>query len=472
MPATVTDSLKRKFLQVIFNQVTNNLERYYVGVGRSDAWDDAGDNPTTPTNSVYNERNFRLGWQSVKRIVDVSFVVPRNNWTSGTIYSRYNDNYSSYPGQPYYVMTDDNQVYICLKQSTTNEGVANPSTVKPTTTDTVIPQKTSDGYIWKFLYTIGGTAANKFLSANFMPVEYINDSSGGIGLTALQIQQAEVREGAIPKQVLGWVVDSGGRDFTSTPTISIFGNGDSVGINADTPIAAASATLAGNIISKVEVDSSLDSVASFGRNYDYASVELTGGGGTGAVIRAIIGPDSGIGANPVKDLRSSQLMFNVKPAGGEDGLDTRRDWVVNEQDYRQVALVYNPNKGFQEQYANIDSNYTDDTGRVSPYLIMSSAADAGQFSLDQTVTDGTATAIVVDIDSDRIHYQQNLTTGFKRFEKSGQLTASGVGNFDIDSVVRKGDIDPFSGEILYLENRAAVERIEGQVEDIKIIISL
>ena len=472
MAATVTDSLKRKFLQVIFNEVTNNLERYYVGVGRSDAWDDAGDNPTIPVNSVYEERNFRLGWQSVKRIVDISYVVPRVNWTSGTIYSRYDDSYSSYPAQPYYVLTDDNRVYICLKQATNGEGIGTPSTIKPTTTDVSMPQKLSDGYIWKFLYTIGGGTARKFLSANFMPVEYVNDSAGGIGLSSIQIQQAEVRENAIPKQVLGWVVDSGGKDFTSTPTLTVFGNGDSVGVNADTPIASAVAFLSGSTISKVEVDSSADSVAAFGRNYDYASVDLTGGGGTGSVIRPILGPDSGIGANPVNDLRSSQIMFNVKPSGGEDGADERRDWVVNEQDYRQVALVYNPNKGFQEQYANIDSNYTDDTGRVSPYLIMASAADAGQFSLDQTVTDGTATAVVVDIDSDRIHYQQNITTGFKRFEKTGQLTAAGIGNFDIDSVVRKGDIDPFSGEILYLENRAAVERIEGQVEDIKIIISL
>jgi hypothetical protein len=472
MPATVTDSLKRKFLEVIYNEVTNNLERYYVGVGRSDAWDDAGDNPTTPTNSVLNEREFRLGWQSVKRIVDVSYVVPRHNWTSGSIYSRYDDNYSSYPTYPYYVLTDDNQVYICLKQSTNDEGVANPSTSKPTTTNVGTVQKTADGYIWKFLYTIGGATANKFLSANYMPVEYINDSSGGIGLTGLQVQQAEVRENAIPKQVLGWVVDSGGRDFTSAPTITIVGNGDSVGIDANTPIAGAVATISGSVISKVEVDSSLDSVAAFGRNYDYANVTLSGGGGTGSVIRPILGPDSGIGANPVKDLRSASIMFNVKPSGGEDGADGWRDWVVNEQDYRQVALVYSPNKGYQQYYAGIDSAYTEDTGRVSPYLVMSSPADAGQFTLDQTVTDGTATGLIVDIDSDRIYYQQNIDTGFNRFEKSRQLTADGLGNFDIDSVVRKGDIDPFSGEIMYLENRAAVERIEGQVEDVKIIISL
>lgn len=472
MPATVTDSLKRKFLEVIFNEVTNNLERYYVGVGRSDPWDDAGDNPTTPVNSVYEERNFRLGWQSVKRIVDVSYVVPRKNWTSGTTYSRYDDNYSSYPTNPYYVITDDNQVYICLKQSTNDAGVANPSTVKPTTTDTVKPQKTSDGYIWKFLYTIGGATANKFLSANFMPVEYVNDSPGGQGLTGLQVQQAEVRAGAIPKQVLGWVVDSGGRDFTAAPTITIVGNGDSVGIDPNTPIAAASATLNGSIISKVEVDSSADSTASFGRNYDYASVTLAGGGGTGAVIRPIIGPDSGIGANPIHDLRATSIMFNVKPDGGEPGADLVNDWVVNEQDYRQVALVYTPNKGFQNEYGNVDSNYTADTGRVSPYLVMASPANASQFTLDQTITDGTATGLIVDIDNDRIYYQQNITTGFERFDKSRQLTADGLGNFDIDSVVRKGDIDPFSGEIMYLENRAAVERIAGQVEDIKIIITL
>jgi hypothetical protein len=33
-------------------------------------------------------------------------------------------------------------------------------------------------------------------------------------------------------------------------------------------------------------------------------------------------------------------------------------------------------------------------------------------------------------------------------------------------------IDPLSGEILYIENRSAVQRTVGQVEDIKIIVQL
>jgi hypothetical protein len=446
-----------------------------VGVGKSDFWDDNADAPITPTSSSWTEKDFRLGWQSVKRIVDVSYVVPRVNWTSGTIYYRWDDKRVaevSSPAEPFYVLTDDNQVYVCLKQSTNDEGSPNVSTVKPTGTDTVRPFKTSDGYIWKFMYTIGGATANSFLSANFMPVEYINDSPGGPGLTGLQIQQAEVREGAVPKQVLGWVVDSGGLGFTSVPTLTVRGNGDSVGIDANTPVASATAFVVGGVISKVEVDSSLDSVAAMGRNYDYAYLSLAGGGGTGQSIRPIIGPDSGIGANPVVDLKSISLMFNVKPDGGEPGTDNLRDWVVDEQDYRQVALVFNPYKGFQSYYQGVDSEYGDDTGRVSPYLVMTSAANAGEFSLDQEITDGTATGLVVDIDSDRIYYRQTYETGFALFNKANQLTASGLGNFDIDSVVVKGDVDPFKGEILYLENRAAIERIEDQVEDIKIIISL
>lgn len=470
MPAIVTDRLKQKFLQVVYNEVTNNLERYYIGVGKSDPWDDDTDSPTTPVNSKYEERKFREGWQSVKRIVDVSYCVPRYNWTSGTIYSRYDDNYSAYPANPYYVLTDENQVYICLKQSTDANNTPNPSTVKPTGTR-VYHFKTSDGYIWKYLYTIGGARASKFLSANYMPVEFV-DSAGVPGLTGLQILQGDVRDFAIGGQVLGYVVDSGGLGYTSAPTLTIVGNGDSVGVNPSWPIASAVATVSGNVITKVEVDSSLDSVAAFGRNYDYASITLTGGGGTKAVIRPIIASDSGIGADPIKDLRCTALMFNVKPDGTEAGDDGWNDWVVNEQDYRQVALIERPNRGFQKYYYDIDSTYTANTGRVSPYLVLNQSTDVDQFSLDQTITDGTATAIVVDKDSTRLHYLQNNTTGFNQFTKNGSLTADGLGTFNIDSVVPRGDIDPYSGNILYIDNRAAVERIAAQSEDIKVIIQL
>ena len=38
--------------------------------------------------------------------------------------------------------------------------------------------------------------------------------------------------------------------------------------------------------------------------------------------------------------------------------------------------------------------------------------------------------------------------------------------------LRNGDIDKFSGEILYIENRAPVQRNSNQTEDLKVVITL
>jgi hypothetical protein len=64
----------------------------------------------------------------------------------------------------FYVVTDEFNVYQCLDN---NNGV--PSTIKPTGT-TVDAIRTSDGYMWKFIYTIPIALRNKFLTDTYMPV--------------------------------------------------------------------------------------------------------------------------------------------------------------------------------------------------------------------------------------------------------------------------------------------------------------
>ena len=118
--------------------------------------------------------------QSVKLITDASFVVPRYNWSSGTFYDAYDDQ-STGNSNPYYVVNSNQQVYMVLRKSISNTGVAVASTIEPTGNTSGTPFKTSDGYVWKMVYSISSASANKFQSANFMPVEFLDkDSAGGI----------------------------------------------------------------------------------------------------------------------------------------------------------------------------------------------------------------------------------------------------------------------------------------------------
>ncbi len=463
MSAIITDPFKKLLTQKIFDEVANTTNRYYIGIGRSEPWDSSETVPT-PTNSPRTIRNVRAGLQSIKSATDLSYVVPRYNWSSGSIYQGYDDNFIGIPDtNPYAVLTEDNQVYMVLQQAKNNAGTATTSTIKPTGTSTK-PFKTSDGYVWKFLYTLSAARSSAFLSANFLPVEKIldsarvNDLTGTTTLSVLEIQQALVQDSAVPGQIIGITVTDGGTGYTSTPTVTIQGDGVR---------AAATATVSGGAVTKIELDSSTDSAMTMGQGYNFASIAITGGGGSGATARAIIGPDSGLGADPRDDLRSTSLMFNTKPNGIEDS-----NFIIG-QDFRQVALIRDPKK------TTDDSDFTTSSGKVLKFLKLTAAANTN--FLDATITGGTtgAKALVDEVDSDRLYFHQTEATGFLPFAEgeaitgggtSGTLVAEGV---DVDSdAFTKDDVDNLSGKIVYIENRAPVTRSANQQEDIKVVISL
>ena len=458
MSAIVTNKLKYQLLDTLYDEVVEATNRYYVAIGRSEAWDSAETVPA-PTNSLRDVRNFKLSAQSIKQVTDVSFVIPRYNWVNGTIYQAWDDNLFGTPSNAYYVLTEDNQVYVCLRQGKTALGIAVQSTEKPSSTSAT-PFKMADGYVWKFMYSLSGATSAKFLSANFMPVAKIEDSSGSPLLTTTEQEQAQIQEAATGGQIVGLAITNQGNGYTSAPTVTIVGNGNG---------ASGSATVSGGRLIDITLDSSVDSTLTFGYGYDYASVTITGGGGSGAAARAIISTDSGIGGNSISDLRSSSLMFNVKPSGTENG-----DFIVANQDFRQIALMKRPLK-------YNDSDYTNNTGRLLRYMRVTSVGDAEAFSRDVTLTGATsgAQAILDDIDSDKMYAHQTEITGFTEFNEGETITGGGQSatlvsaGYDGDNdAFTNDDVERFKNDIIYIENRSPVERTLTQTEDIKAVITL
>ena len=461
MAAIITDIFKKNILEKVFDAARNDSDKMYIGIGKSEQWD-ASETVPTPTDSIKTMRQLRSGLQSIKKAGDVSFVIPRHNWSSGSTYSAFDDEFTTIPSNTYYVLTDENQVYIVLRQSKTNAGVANPSTVKPTGTSTK-PFRTLDGYVWKFLYSLSASRSSKFLSSNFVPIERVDSAND-----TFETQQKTIQDAASPGQILGIEVLSNGSGYT-TATVTI--NGDGTG-------STATATIDGTAITKIELDSSVDSAMKMGHGYNFASIAITGDG-TGATARAIIGPDSGIGADPRTDLKSTSLMFNVKPDGTESttqtvsGSTTNGSSFIVDQDFRQVALIKNPRD-------SAGVLYTGTSGKTLRYLEFATTSQASSFPKDTMITSASsAKAIVDDTDSARVWFHQNDSTGFKPFVEgetvtggggSGTLVAAGV---DADNDAwEHGDVEKMSGEILYIENRAPVVRSANQTEDIKVVITL
>ena len=447
MAAIITDYFKRELVQYIFEDVADSAQNYYIGIGRSQDWD-SSDTPTVPVNSLREEIQFRLNMQSVKKTADVSYVAPRKNWSSGSAYSGYNDNQVDQPTNSHYVITDNNSVYICLEQGKSATGVPITSTVKPTGSS-LNPFKTADGYVWKFLYTLAAVDANKYLSANYIPVKLQDATDSSSSATA--IEQYNVQQAAVPGQVAGITLISGGSGYTSTPTVTIVGNGDS---------AEAVATVFGGSVVKVEMKDSASTIFN-GSGYNYADVVFSGGSGTGASARANIASIGGFGSDPRIDLKSTALMFNAKPSG------TENDKFIIGQDFRQVALMRNVKN------AATDSDYSSEAGSALDYMTLSSVATA--FSPDKTILGGTsgAQAYVDRFDSDKVYYHQTEETGFIPFQASESVSETdGAGSGVIGTPLTLGDINKFKGEVFYIDNRAAIERSDAQTEDLKIIIQL
>lgn len=446
--AIITDDFKRRFVQKIIDDIADSAEHYYIGIGRSQQWDSA-DTPTTALNTLREQRDLRLSLQSIKKAENVSFVVPRYNWISGTIYSAYNNDQVGYPTNPYYVLTDTNSVYICLQRGRDATGSVVASTVKPTGVSTS-PFRTADGYVWKFLYTVSAALANSYLSANYMPVRLVD--SAGPSDPAIDQEQYEIQQAAIPGQISSITVTAGGSGYTSAPTVSIIGDGDS---------ATAFATISSGAVVRVELkDSAAGVLFRPGHDYNYAEVVFSGGAGTGAAARVNLSPVNGYGANPIIDLKSTALMFNTKPAGAEND-----DFIVN-QDFRQVAIIRNP-------LDSANDNVTVSTASALNYMTLSSITTG--FTADKTILGGTsgAKAYVDKFDSDTIYYHQDTVTGFKAF-LNGETVAetNGAGSGTIGTAMNMGDINKFTGEIFYIDNRAAIERSSAQTEDLKVIIQL
>ena len=128
--AVITNKLKKQVIDSIKTDFDNASNRYYIGLGKSEQFNTADTVPDA-LNHDFEERTFRNALQAIMEVSDFTFVVERENWSAGTKYSAYNDKQVANPNPSYYVMNDENQVYICIQQGKNANGDVVNSTVKP-----------------------------------------------------------------------------------------------------------------------------------------------------------------------------------------------------------------------------------------------------------------------------------------------------------------------------------------------------
>jgi hypothetical protein len=184
----VCDPFRQDFRQYLIQQFYEKFkvlsdDVFFLGIGKNTEWTDSSglNSDAAPPKNVDCVRSDTDFWRTAfafKKIEpeNVSIVVKRNDWQPNTVYSAYRDDIDLYDDTNpanFYILVDEERVYKCIDN---NYDAA--STVAPTHTDSQI-RTLSDGYRWKYLYTIP-ESKRKFLtktqgsSLGYMPVEYVS----------------------------------------------------------------------------------------------------------------------------------------------------------------------------------------------------------------------------------------------------------------------------------------------------------
>lgn len=403
-----------------FSETANSI--IYMTIGKPTAFPD-DNNPPTPVNSTANVEY--TPWRdayAAKRVTtsDVSHAVPRHNWTTGTVYDQYDDQDTNLLDDDFYVMSADYNVYKCLFN---NGGAA--STVEPTGTSSS-KFTTADGYIWKFMYTITTAKALKFLTTDYMPVQTLTGDDGSA--------QWSVQNGATDGAIDVILVTSGGSGYGSAPGVTITGDGTG---------ATATCQLSGGAVANVTVTNP-------GSGYTRASITFDSGAAT---ARAVISPKGGHGADAVEELGGKYVMLNVRL----DGTESNTHSTANE--FRQVTLIRDP-----YNYGTTDRAVSTLHRQTFKYTL---SGISGTFTADETVTSGSNTATVVEWSSPDLYVTLPVN---QTFANAASISGGSSGASGTIAAIANASLQPYSGEILYVENRVPIARADDQIEDVKLII--
>jgi len=403
-----------------FSEASNTI--MYLFIGKNTTFPD-DNNPPTPVNSTANiEFTPWRDMYAAKRITtaDVTHAVPRYDWTSGTTYDQYDDQDTNLLEDDFYVMTEDYNVYKCLF----NAG-ATASTTKPTGVSTS-PFTTADGYIWKYMYTVTTAKALKFLTNDYIPVQQLDTDDG--------TDQWDVQAAAVDGGIHVVKVTSGGSGYATAPAVTITGDGTG---------ATANSTIVANTVTRVTITAA-------GTGYTRASVAFASGT---AAATAIISPKGGHGADAVEELGGKYIMLNVRL----DGTESNTFSTANE--FRQVGIVRDP-----YLYGTTTRAVASSFRQSYKYQL---SGISGTFTLDETITSGSNTASAVEFTTPNLFTTLPLNLPFANTASVSGGTSGASGTI---AVITTPGLQPYTGDIIYVENRVPISRAADQIEDVKLII--
>ena len=501
----------------------NNL--YYLCLsGHSPHPDDT--NPPTETNNTGNYYYKVLSEMLMGKQLgsaDVKKVVKRYNWSTGTKYRQYDDQdttlYSNTNG--FYVYTDDGNVYKCLAN-----GYDGNSTVKPTgTANTSFYTEdggATDGYKWKYMYTIPTSTNTDFVTSDFITVETDANVISTAVNGAIENVILTSNGGGYVAYLRDGIVNSVVNTTTLTITASIgsailvdnsfneaaihFTSGDINGtvrtiqsfvantrtITLNEPISGMTSNSqssefdimpAVNIfgdgtgaVAVANVDSLSNTITNIkvlnvGQDYSYSNVSITAANGfftVGAQARAIISPRKGHGSNAAEELGVEHFEIYKEFVGSDTNLD------ANNITFRTVSILKNPTtRGTTSAYTGSTFTQIHSVG-----LFRTDPGSTFEFSNNDFIKTASANGTVVFANSTVLKVANSFGSflngeTISLFDSTTNTYSSSVYVINTNALATNtADLNTFSGEVLYYDNILPATRTNSSTENVRLIVKV
>lgn len=421
---------------------TKNSTILYAVIGRTEDWTDEPNPSAPPDNDQHLRFQVHREAYGAKKVTvnDICHVTDRYDWVSGTVYSMYRDTDTDMYARNWYVMTDDYNVYACLFN---NKNAT--STIKPTGFST-LPFTTSDGYIWKYMFTISLGDANKFLTSSYMPVR--NRVAGETSIEAtrqLAVQNAAVN-GAIEVievntggsnylYVANGAVTEAGRFTIRLSTAATTNASPTTGNYTRSSVYVLSGTGAGqlrrivgydgatrtltvnsaftttcNTDSRVvvsptvtvigdgtgakayaTVNTDIGSVSNIivingGSDYTTAHTVITANTtqGSGATANVIISPTGGHGSDMIRQLAADKIMINVQLDNNMGVSGTGAGYTPSNTEFRTISIMKDPVLKVNSNNEFVSTEYVANTSNSPTHLRLSTKLTVQYQQMDGT----------------------------------------------------------------------------------------
>jgi len=525
MPAIITDQFRILNAETFINSfvgVGTTANYYYTFLGHPNPKEvdvpgytdiDWNEVVPEPRDSFKEENSYHDSMLFLKKITssDVTRVIPRYNWQSGSTYDMYRNNYEidnpsnqlnakTLYESKYIVVNSEFKVYMCLNNGSDPSNLnGKKSLVEPnfvSSTPQAASNTATDDYLWQYLFTISPADIIKFATDNYIPVpkSWVPEST---------IVTGSVKSIVVKNAGSGYELNNGnGGDVITVPIL-----GDGTGGKATLNVSGKKVTSAyisdgGSGYTKAFLRFSVTEPDDFITDVNGAKIagtetviKLTGG--TEAQFEIPIPPKGGHAYDIYRDVGAYRVMVYSK-------YDSDPDWIVGNS-FSRIGIVKNP------------TTYTSKTERINKSTLTNLAAL--KFSANNTVEYTVNTQITQTLDNGDtavgVVASWNKTTGvLKYFQPVGissqtnsgyklaqfdgtasnkAINQTGVAspgvidsNFNADFETIGGkryeygqsfsngvalpEVGKYSGDIIYVDNRASIVRSAAQKEEVKIVV--